>query len=1173
MVTTCPNAEVLQRFLLGQMSLDEHDQLAGHVEECSQCIQTLHGLQVRDPLLEAMQTPLPERTLQGTGLDASPPGGFPAWSPLPGPGFQDQTLEQLLNRLVQLVPMEPRTLAFPPQEARSELAEKDIEEAQSLLAPALEPNELGRLGPYRVLQVLGRGGMGVVFLAEDVLLKRKVALKVLLPARTAAEASRKRFLREAQSTAALEHDHIVPIYQVGEERGVPYLAMQLLKGESLEQRLLRLGRLPAAEVIRIGREVALGLAAAHEVGLIHRDIKPANLWMETRDEPRPSESGASAALPNGHSSSWRVKILDFGLVRAAGDEGQMTQTGFIVGTPAYMAPEQARAETVDARCDLFSLGCVLYRTATGEAPFQAKDLTSTLLALAMDQPKPPRDLNPEVPPALNDLVLRLLAKDPADRPASAREVADRLQAIERQLTAPPAAAPPATEVLPAAALPSPSRPPAARARRWRRRGLVAAAALAALLPLGYFFGGTVLRFATNQGQIVIEVDDPRMEVTVKEKGTLIRDPQGQRTITLTAGGHDLEVTVKEASGETRFFTSQFTVSRGGKQVLNVRQELARTRPAQQLPGPGAKPAAEAGDAERRAAEWVLSSGRSKMVVRFAGGERDVQAIKDLPAGAFQVVSIIFGDQSVTDAGLAHLKPLTNLTTLSLWTAMRVGDAGLAHLQTLTNLTLLNLNATQVTDAGLAHLKPLTKLTYLNLAGTQISDAGLVHLKTLTKLRDLNLDGTRVSDAGLVHLKTLTNLTVLSLNHTQVSDAGLAHLKTLTNLTQLGLDATPVTDGGLAHLKPLTKLTALTLTGTQISDAGLPQLATLPALRGLSIAGTRVSARGFATLKAALPAAHLTWSEPNRTAAEGVLALGGTILIRPKGQRDDRLVKAAADLPAEYFRLTRVNLAGIHKPLGTLGSQLGALTDPEFDQLEGLDLSGTAVTDADLLALRGLAKLLDLSLARTQVSDAGLASLKGLPKLRRLVLDGTPVNGRGLDHLKELPALTDLRLGCPALSDLFLPHLAELKQLERLALAGSSATDEGLKLLHGLTALRELDLTGTKVTAAGVEAFKKAVPKCMVFSGPAAKPAAEASDAERRAAEWVLSFGKSKIGVRFAGGERDVQAVKDLPEGAFQVVSIFFGDQSVTDAGLAHLKPLTNLTTLRTVRQNLLAFSS
>ncbi len=243
---------------------------------------------------------------------------------------------------------------------------------------------MGRLGPYRVLKVLGKGGMGVVFLAEDPHLRRPVALKAMRPAAAASDRAGERFLREAQSTAAVKNDRVITIYQVGEDRGVPFLAMELLEGQTLADRLAAGERPPLAEVLRIGREIAAGLDAAHERGLIHRDIKPSNVWLEA---------------PPG-----RVKLLDFGLARAVRDEAHLTQEGAIVGTPAYMAPEQARGEAVDARTDLFGFGCVLYRLCTGEVPFKGPDAIATLMAVTLDHPKPPRDLNPDVPPALNDLI-------------------------------------------------------------------------------------------------------------------------------------------------------------------------------------------------------------------------------------------------------------------------------------------------------------------------------------------------------------------------------------------------------------------------------------------------------------------------------------------------------------------------------------------------------------------------------------------------------------------------------------------------------------------------------------------------------------------------------------------------------------------------------------------------
>ncbi|HXG12311.1 MAG TPA: protein kinase [Gemmataceae bacterium] len=307
---------------------------------------------------------------------------------------------------------EPR----PPLPTGEDFTAEDL----SFLSKPQGPDEIGRLGDYRILKVLGAGGMGIVFQAEDCKLKRRVALKAMKRSMAVKEANRQRFLREAQTAASIEHEHIVTVYQVGEANGVPYLAMQLLQGESLEDRLKREGGwLSLAEVLRIGRELAEGLEAAHERGLVHRDVKPANIWLEA---PRD-----------------RVKLVDFGLARAANENARLTLTGAVLGTPAYMAPEQASGQTVDHRCDLFSLGSVLYRLCTGQLPFRGKDTMAVLMALATQNPEPPRHIDPTIPAELSDLILHLLAKDPHDRPKSARAVADALVRIERSLAAPKAA--------------------------------------------------------------------------------------------------------------------------------------------------------------------------------------------------------------------------------------------------------------------------------------------------------------------------------------------------------------------------------------------------------------------------------------------------------------------------------------------------------------------------------------------------------------------------------------------------------------------------------------------------------------------------------------------------------------------------------------------------------------
>ncbi|MCL4678175.1 MAG: serine/threonine-protein kinase [Alphaproteobacteria bacterium] len=281
-----------------------------------------------------------------------------------------------------------------------------VGELPSFLQPSTKPDSLGRIGLYEITEVLGRGGMGIVLRGHDTRLNRMVAIKVLSPQLASNPNAHKRFLREAQAAAAVSHPHVVTIHAVSEEDGNPYLVMEFVAGQSLQQKIDAQGAFEPREILRIGSQVAYGLAAAHAQGLIHRDVKPANILLE-----------------NGVQ---RVKITDFGLARAA-DDVSCTQTGQIAGTPQYMSPEQAAGETIDHRSDLFSLGSVLYTMCTGRPAFRADSTLGVLRRVCDSVPRPIREINPDIPELLTGIIDRLLAKKPADRFQSAAETAELLE--------------------------------------------------------------------------------------------------------------------------------------------------------------------------------------------------------------------------------------------------------------------------------------------------------------------------------------------------------------------------------------------------------------------------------------------------------------------------------------------------------------------------------------------------------------------------------------------------------------------------------------------------------------------------------------------------------------------------------------------------------------------------
>ena len=467
-------------------------------------------------------------------------------------------------------------------------AEQPGREASTLdfLQPSTKPGSLGRLAHYEALEVLGQGGCGIVLKAFDEKLHRVVAIKVMAPQLASTSPPRKRFLREARSAAAIRHENVVGIHAV-EDQPIPYLVMEYIAGETLQQRLDRSGPIEVAEVLRIGQQVASGLAAAHALGLIHRDVKPANILLE-------------------NGAAQRVKLTDFGLARAA-DDASLTQSGVIAGTPLYMAPEQAQGEVIDQRADLFSLGSVLYVLCSGRPPFRASTTLAVLKRVAEDTPRPIRELVPEVPNWLCTIVARLHAKKPADRFASAQEVADLLarhlaklqqdRGRPRLATVPPAAqkpAPPPPAPVKRARPKSEERPVPAQAirpPRPRRRRWTTAAAVLLLLFAGLSLSeatgvtnvrGTVIRLFSSEGTLVVEVDDPNVSVTLDDGEMVIRGA-GIKELRLKPGQYKVL-----ASKDGKLVRQELvTVTRNGRQVVRVSKEAG---PAA---GPGKDPKSDA----------------------------------------------------------------------------------------------------------------------------------------------------------------------------------------------------------------------------------------------------------------------------------------------------------------------------------------------------------------------------------------------------------------------------------------------------------------------------------------------------------------------------------------------------------------------------------------------------
>lgn len=533
----CPTPDQLRAYLLGVISDPDAAALDSHIDICPTCAATLEVVHVGDTLVDAIRS----------GAEAV--------------DDVDPDLDDKVTQRLRLLQFDLSSEHTPTTDDTSRAPNVDATDVDlSFLRPAERPGELGLLGDYRVVRVLGRGGMGIVLLAEDKNLRRQVAIKVMLPSLAASTTAVQRFLREAQASAAIKHKHIVTIYQVGQEGNVPFLAMELLGGESLEDRLKREKSLSMNEVLRLGREIAQGLAAAHSKGLIHRDIKPGNIWLEG---------------PEGH-----VKLVDFGLARIGESDVNLTQEGAILGTPAYMAPEQARGEKVDSRSDLFSLGCVIYRMCTGQLPFTGDSTMAMLLAVMEKQPTPPAQVNSAVPEQLSWLIIRLLARRQDDRPGSASLVAEELAGISDAI---------ASVHNPAAAKSTIIIDPSPR-RRSPKAWLILLVLLIPVFLLTAMFGGTIIRFANNEGELIVEVGDPDVEIAVKQGQVIAKQKTLDREFVLEAKGGEILVYDPKKPADV-LVTKAFELRRGGRTILSVRQEVAEKR---KMP-PADEPAKKATD--------------------------------------------------------------------------------------------------------------------------------------------------------------------------------------------------------------------------------------------------------------------------------------------------------------------------------------------------------------------------------------------------------------------------------------------------------------------------------------------------------------------------------------------------------------------------------------------------
>lgn len=695
-------------------------------------------------------------------------------------------------------------------------------------------------GEYVILDELGAGGVGRVFKAMHRRLQKVFALKILHERAVHSPAAVRRFHQEVKAAARLEHPNVVRTVYAGEQEGVHYLVMEYVAGQDLHNLVKRQGPLAPARALGYILQAAQGLEYAHAQGVIHRDIKPGNLLLDAHGV---------------------VKILDLGLARIAEPDAEqataLTRTGMVLGTAHFMSPEQAaNTKAADARSDLYSLGCTLFYLLTGRTPYQGASPVEVILA-HRDDPIPSLvEQVPGLPPAVDDLFRRLLAKQPEDRYASATELLADLEPLLRLLTVQGRPRQAEAEEPPARRSPPP--PSAATDSR---------------------AGGTLVLESLADAQDSLA----RTPHAQPEQRTLVERPELPRPRPPVAVPPPPEPSQSAERATARSQTASARTPRPRSAqpaqrphwsawlALAVAAALAAY--AAWPPSIAVAPSPpNRGTPSHRLAAWVLACG-GHLVVRDKHGSRTIRRHSDLPRQPYTVELVwLQASPALQRCRLPSLE-------------------GLDH-----NVHVLNLSGTRLAG-GLAPLAVFDKLEVIDLTDTPTNDADLRWLAGLSNLRELYLSRTLVTDASLELLADRTTLEVLAAAGTQVTGRGMAALGKLPRLRRLALslDFTAdtlrgaqlppalahlqlvdalVTDGGLEHLLRARQLVSLELAGCNLRQANLTRLAALDALEYLDLTGAAFTPGQVDELRALRPGLRVVGASEdaaNHQAAEQPIA--------------------------------------------------------------------------------------------------------------------------------------------------------------------------------------------------------------------------------------------------------------------------------------------------------------
>ena len=938
--------------------------------------------------------------------------------------------------------------------------------AGAAASPAYGTEAIRFIGGYAIVRKLGEGGMGAVFLAEDTKLARKAAIKTMRPELAADANLRRRFEREARAAAAVEHENIVPIWGIGEAAdGSPFIAMPFLQGESLADRLKRQPVSGLGLLLKVAREAADGLSAAHAKGLIHRDIKPGNIWLD----------GDLSATEAGQQVR-RVKLLDFGLARSVSTEDhQLTKSGVILGTPAFMAPEQAMGEEIDHRVDLFALGVVLFRMATGRMPFTGDTAVSVMIALTTETPPPVWSLNPNLPPALSELIDKLLSKSADDRPATAAEVSATARRIARDVHARPVGATPVPVVrsgavpVPAARAPAPPPTPA---------------------PASNPATEPQLRHAT---QPITPAPKP------KPKGDKPQPaPEPARAEAVEQPSEARKRAPKPKKGRKAKTAGTRWAVRGG-----IAAALAVVALVFVLRGRGE------GTFEVRAADSATEARLkgARVLLLSDGKERYTLGPGDLTG------KVATGQYAV------RLEGAPDVTLDATEVTFKRGETVTVRATVAPAVTKKPEPPVAPADAG-----PPKPYAHFKFDGTD-KNTGIGETSTVLKNTEFQDNALVVSGKYALGATETPDVQIGTPNVSY----GAFSVAVRFSADEFAPTPVPILVGGISwRWFALSRSAAGTLT-VALNNADLQFAAPSAPLaaRRWTVVACSVSVKdkkviafvdgakvgefdlpadfAFRVATSAQRDADKVWTTVNCANGSAFKGRIDELLVYDTALTAEQLAKVPLkpeplsapkeNLPAERRAADYLSRNGVTIRLGTPGGEVelppGAPLPPGPIRLLGFTARGDAgATDEGLAALAGCSHVRHLDLQGAKLGTAGLAHLRGIATLEFLAI--TPnFDDAGVALFDNCADLAAFWAGGTKITDAGVARLRGRQKLRDVRLSETELTDAGLAHLKECPALEVLYVPNTKVTRAGVEDFARAKPKCRIeWSGGTIEPTAK-----------------------------------------------------------------------------------